>query len=649
MLDRLSKWKSNPALTIALGLMLTLAIVWLAVDRPEKAERRLVQRIESGKAVPHHFYVPVYLWRGLTVNVLLAGLTAAASFWAGRRFIQSPSLPGTPEPSRKWETGAVLFCALLAGLSAGIRLGHSTWGDEDYTVKTYINPQYERQADGELLIGQPVPLTDVLWHYKRPNNHVGYTFVARLVHDTFFTPGSEPSSPLFSETLVRLPAFVFGLLSVFSIAWMARVWGWSKGLPLVLVFYVTHPWLVRFSSDARAYSAVLAAVPLLLALFKLVTETGRWRWWLLLSLVQAWVFWCYWGVVYVLVPFQLALGLALFTTDKWCAHDKKALLGRWLVSGLISTMIIVQLMAPNLPQMLDYIRTSAGQLNGRMDLTWWQDAVALMLFGTPFHAWSDSAPYCIALEKMEWTTLTSAGMAAVVLAHTLVAGCMALWKEKTQRWLLLPVLGGPGLFLLHMFASGFRPYHWYLILYLPGLLVLLFAALAPCMEALTKFLFKPQEREPTLPLRALAAGFLAMAIGLAALTASPMRKTLQRHPLEPSRESVALMRKVFRPEHPDYGKESVTAGFTMFTEAYDPGMIRFQTLTELQQIIHSTHASGRDLFINFSSRPFCKANYPELFVWFDDPGKFQHIATLPGSFDAGTREVIKAVRPVQIP
>ena len=245
MLNRL---RSNLCLAVCLSLFLALLTAWVAIDRPEKAEKRLSERILSGKAVPHHFYVPVYLWRGLTLNVVLAGLASVAAVFAGRKV--SGSEVQIPKASRL-EQGAVAVCLLIAGLTSAVRLGHSTWGDEDYTVKTYINPQYELKADGRLT-QRPVEWHEVLWHSKRPNNHVGYTAMARLVHEQFFEPGDGPNDPIFSEKLVRLPAFLFGLLSVISLVWMARVWGWGRAVPVILVFYVTHPWLVRFASDARA-------------------------------------------------------------------------------------------------------------------------------------------------------------------------------------------------------------------------------------------------------------------------------------------------------------------------------------------------------------------------------------------------------------
>ncbi|MBL9114741.1 MAG: hypothetical protein JNJ83_07005 [Verrucomicrobiaceae bacterium] len=636
MLNRL---RSNLCLAVCLSLFLALLTAWVVIDRPEKAEKRLSERILSGKAVPHHFYVPVYLWRGLTLNVVLAGLASVAAVFAGRKICGSEVQ--IPKASRL-EQGAVAVCLLIAGLTSAVRLGHSTWGDEDYTVKTYINPQYELKADGRLT-QRPVEWHEVLWHFKRPNNHVGYTAMARLVHEQFFERGDAPSDPIFSETLVRLPAFLFGLLSVISLVWMARVWGWGRAVPVILVFYVTHPWLVRFASDARAYSVVLAGLPALWALGKLAVDSQKWRWWLLFTLSQAFVFWCYWGVVYLLVPLHVGLVWAIFRG----AHskpDRATALSRWFISATLSAGIIVLLMAPNLPQLLDFIRTSTDKIQGGMDLAWWEDALGSLLFGTPWNAWDRNAPLCVALELMDWRNTLSAGMAAVVLGLASIKGVMNLWKSS-ERWILVPILGGPALFFAHMSISGIKPYHWYLTLFFPGFLVLLLAGLSPFVNALVSFLTSGG-KSGLVPLRALASGFLLMAIGLAAFVARPMREILQKHPIEACRESVALTRKVTNPRHPDFNKDSITAGFTMFTEAYDPAMVRFQTLSELKALIQSAHSSGRELYVNFSSRAFCEAHYPELFTWFDDPARFQHVATLPGQFDAATREVVRAIRTV---
>jgi hypothetical protein len=63
---------------------------------------------------------------------------------------------------------------------------------------------------------------------------------------------------------------------------------------------------------------------------------------------------------------------------------------------------------------------------------------------------------------------------------------------------------------------------------------------------------------------------------------------------------------------------------------------------ELRALMQQARQSGRALYVNFSSRAFCEASFPELFQILNDPALFQVVQVLPGQFAAGTREVLKA-------
>lgn len=613
--------RTNRAFALALGLCVALLVTWLALDRPEKAERRLEERIASGKAVPHHFYVPVYLWRGLTLNLGVAALLAGACYYAGRK---SSDLPAAEVPARLSgvQRAAVVAALALAAVHGWQRLDHSTWGDEDYTVKLYIQPEVEQQEDGSLRFTERT-WPDVIWHGKRTNNHFGYTALAKLCHDSFFRPGSGPRDPYFSETLVRLPAFAAGLLSVLALTWMARVWRITAGLWLLLLLWVAHPWFVRFTSDARGYSMVLLCVPLLFGIAGRILQTGGWRWWLALAAVQTFCFWSYFAVFYILIPFHAGLLWAVMTVGGNKA-DRSVQAARWLVANLLSALVIIQLMAPLLPQLLDFIRASGSQIAGSITPTWWQDAAAYLLTGTPWNEWSNVNPLSISLGERSGVAFVIAVVTCGLFAALLLAGIVFTARDATRRWLLLPVLGAPVLFFAHMLGSGIKPYHWYLLLYYPGCLLLAGVALQG---------LKPRSLMP--------ACLLLTAVGFI-LASDAQRGALLRHPIEPCRESVELTRVIMNPRHPQYGSDSITAGFTMFTEAYDPGLVRFQTLDELRKLMSDAKSSNRQLYINFSSRAFCETHYPELFQLFNDPAHFELVAVLPGQFDAATREVLRA-------
>jgi hypothetical protein len=595
------------------------------VGRPEKAERRLQERVTSGKAVPWHFYTPVWLWRGLSSSLPLAALLVGVTAW-DKRILVPRDVPssGLPPGWSKFTPAMLSVITLYAVFNGMARMDLSIWGDEDYTIKTYIADQVTEQPDGSLQFEKP-SWANALWNFKRPNNHVGFTVLAKASHDAFFAPGKGPKDAFFSESLVRAPAYLAGLASIAALWWAAGVYGMRFAAWFVLpFFYVIHPWFMRFSSDARGYSILLLLIPLCLGAVGRAVQTGRWRWWLMLAFCQFYAMWTWPSVIYVIAALNLAVPCMCLTATAWTKEEKKLLLLRWLASGLLSAIAVVLLMAPLLPQMQDFMRTSGKGLEGGLDLHWAQDVLAYTLFGTPWFTWDAHNPLCHSIQHSaaKWGyLLVGAGM---LLSWAYGAWCMS--RERSQRWLLVVILGAPALMLLHLGLTGVRPYHWYLLIFLPGWVMLMLPVAQSWLKRQTKDWRKY--------------GLFALLLALFFLS-SKERSLLRHHPIEPNRESVFLTQQVTNPRHPDYGKESITAGFTMFTEAYDPTMVRFQTATELQELMKKARDSQRDLYINFGSRAFCEANYPELFHFFNDAAVFEVVKVLPGQFAAGTREVLK--------
>jgi hypothetical protein len=512
---------------------------------------------------------------------------------------------------------------LLAALYGWQRLGQSVWGDEDYTIKTYIEDQVTEQTNGSLRFEKP-SWASALWNFKRPNNHVGFTVLAKACHDWFFTPGTGPRDSFFSEPLVRAPAYLAGVLSVAALWWLAGVYGWQGGAVAALLFlYVQHPWYVRFSSDARGYSLLLLLIPLCLGAAGRAVQTGQWRWWCLLAGCQFYAMWTWVSSIYVIASLNLALPCMCWFASGWSKEERKTLLLRWLASGLMTAIAVVLIMAPLFPQLRDFMRSGAKGLEGGMNAAWGIDMLGYTWFGTPWYPWLLGNPLCVSIQQSGLTVVYV--LAGVGMLLLWVYGSVRLWKEEMQRWLLVVSLAAPLFMFLHLGLTSVKPYHWYLLLFLPGWLILVLPVLQSAVEPMLA--------------RGRCLLLLALLVTVSWL-AAPQRQMLLRYPIEANRESVFLTRQITNPRHPQYGSDSITAGFTMFTEAYDPTMVRFQTKAELEELIQKARDTKRDLFINFSSRGFCEANYPELFQLFNDKHLFESKAVLPGQFAASTREVL---------
>jgi hypothetical protein len=99
-------------------------------------EKRIQDFKEQGRVIAPETYVPVWLYKGLKLNLAIAGLLLLASPWLGRR--AAADMKFMPEPARprfaKWQ---YLACAAVMGFAAwqnAPRLFHSMWGDEEFNA-----------------------------------------------------------------------------------------------------------------------------------------------------------------------------------------------------------------------------------------------------------------------------------------------------------------------------------------------------------------------------------------------------------------------------------------------------------------------------------------------------------------------------------
>ena len=106
-----------------------------------------------------------------------------------------------------------------------------------------------------------------MWSFRKTTNHLGFSALARLSHDTFFVKKTGPTDPFFSEALIRLPVFIAGLLFIPALCWCCWVWGLRFGAVIALAA-VSHPWLMRFGSDGRAYGLIMMGMPVMLGMLE---------------------------------------------------------------------------------------------------------------------------------------------------------------------------------------------------------------------------------------------------------------------------------------------------------------------------------------------------------------------------------------------
>lgn len=603
-----------------------LLTVRIVIDRPVKEEKAIAKRKAEGKVVAPEAYVPVWLYKGLRMNLVIAGAVLLTSPWLGRR--RDPAMKFldalVTEPVKRWE---IIACVALMGVAAwhnAPRLHHSMWGDEEFNASRFMLDYVERAEDGTLEIKERSWVT-TLWNMRKPTNHLGYSFFARLTHDTFFEKKTGPADPWFSEALLRTPVFISGLLLIPAFLWALRVWGLRPWWGLLLL--LLHPWFTRFGVDGRGYGFIMLGATVMLGVLGRALQTGRWHWWLVFGFGGFFLVWSNLQGIYPVAALNLTALACLLRRD--LANPARWLLaGRWFVANMLTLMLIVGYLTPCWPQLQEFM--AKGEITGTLDARFWEDGICAWWFGQPWVPWDEPQnplrySMQISMQTLPW--LHVAGIAFFVVL--IIAGIVVLLKNRGQRVLLIFALGAPALMLLHMAVSHNRPYDWYFTTFLPGLFLMAAAGAESLMS---------RETRKLVPI----AG-LVVTVGLYAFITRQPRTLLRNHPIEPSRDSVALYRKVTNPRHPDIDKGVLSAAFTMYTEGYDPALHRFNSVEQLRTLMDESDRSTKPLFINVGflkfmrlkdeTRPSCEV--------IEDPAIFEHVATLHGLLPYTTRDVFR--------
>ncbi len=605
-------------------VFLALVAVLMMVPRPVKAEKMIEKRRAEGKLIPQESYIPVWLYKGLQMNLAVSGALLLASPWLGRwrksgmQFLQKPA-------SVTWTRTQTAACVLLLGYASwqnGPRLFHSMWGDEEFNASRFILDEVERQPDGTLKI-EPRSWGTTLWSVRKPTNHLGYSFFARLSHETFFQKTVDAGAPWFSEALLRAPVFVGGLLTLLLMLWSLRVWGlngwWSA------LFLMVHPWFVRFGVDGRGYGFVMLGVVALTGITGKALQTGRWRWWMAFGFVEFFILWSNFQSVYLLGALNVMV-LASLLDRRLTMAARWLLLSRWFAGNMLTTVLTLGYLSPCWPQMMEFM--AKGEIIGRMDALWWQDSLSAWLFGQPWSPLLDESNplrFAMTLSMQKWSLLHLAGI--LMFMGLLLYGLFKMACDRDRRVLLVLIIGGPALMLLHAFVSQLRPYDWYLLPFLPGLLMLMGAA----------FQGLAQWRQRT-SMIILGAAFLLFVF----ITRVP-RHLLRNYPLEASRESVASYRQITNPRNPDFDKEVISCGLAMYTEGYDPGLYRVKEVKELQALMDQADRTGKKLYVNVGFMSFVRSNeaYVPACDMIEDDSKFEHMRNFPGLLPYTTRDVYR--------
>lgn len=265
-------------------------------------------------------------WRSVAVlNLLVLG--ACAFYW--KRIWPRQALP--PLPPRPALSRHVLTLTLILVVAAVVRqinINQSLWYDELYSLVHFVFR---------------TPL-GVLTTYSAPNNHIGYTLLARLAID--------PAQV--TEVGFRIPSLVFGLVGVVAVYFLGLQLAGRTIALLAGAVMALHPWATSAAQEARGYSAMMALTALSTALLIRALDLKRNGSWLGVIVCNVTVAFIHPFSMFVIWGQQISAYLATLARPQ-PKGDRTILMAQVTAVYLLTNALILQLYAFILPQMYHYI------------------------------------------------------------------------------------------------------------------------------------------------------------------------------------------------------------------------------------------------------------------------------------------------------
>ncbi|MBW2234048.1 MAG: hypothetical protein JRG85_01440 [Deltaproteobacteria bacterium] len=602
-----------------LALLLVLLVVRIAFG-PNPWQDGVAERLAEGHKLRPVDYAQTWgWWTAAGIAPVLAALLASMPRWLVRDEAARVKRFARPGPAGRAFL-AITAAAMLAGAILALpRMSQSLFEDERYNVRWSIDGFYHRDRAGELRFHEPSWI-DTFWYYEWPNNHVPHTILARMSVKTWRAV-ARPAHRLVSEPALRVPAFLAGLVSIGGIALL----GWRLGHPgagaAAAWLLAVHPWHVRYASEARGYSLALALVPLtLVALFRAL-HRGTWGRWALFGVAQFLLLWTYPATLWFAVVFNAAAAVQILSRHRG-TPALRGQITRWLMANLAGALLWIRLMAPNLAQFAEYLKTPDQE---QIDMRWLQDVLSFLFAGAPWGRPTLNENY-FELSDLAATDPTLVWAVAAALMLLLLLG---LARLLTSRGPAAISAGALLLAPLLMVAAGTRGeahvHPQYLTLALPGLALFVGVGL----ETLTR----PLGRRG-------AAATLAIAIVAYAAFTGTQRHELRTRSIQPFRESVELTRPTLDPRAPE-NVAITTVAFSFPATYYDPRVHQIRSVEQLEAFMREADAEERALFVNLGRPNLAARRSRELMALVRNPELFEDVAFLPGILSRGARQVFR--------
>ncbi|MBW2394826.1 MAG: hypothetical protein JRG95_11190 [Deltaproteobacteria bacterium] len=554
---------------------------------------------------------------------MLLVLIASFRHWA--RPGRSTCDPALVSPATRWHpmflVGTILAMLALA-ISAAPRLDDSLWTDEKYMLVHSINGAYQVNDANEVEF-EPVSWGNTLFFYQKPNNHVPYSILARLSWEGW-RAFVQPEDLRAVETVVRMPALIFGVAGIATLAGLLARLGFPVAGILAAWILALHPWYLRYASEVRGYSLMLALLPLLIIFALRVLERTSWPRFVAYGACQTLLLWTYPGAIFVLIVINgIVLGRFWKTRTGGASTGAPPLL-RFAMTELLAGMVWLQLNLANMMQFLEYSKSWTSPITTKF----LNKTALLMLLGTP-------------TEEPHRGFVTMAGLFEdnpILLPILIVAsiaafllGCVRLARNGVEGRLALAVLVLPGpLTIVFAAIRGDHLYEWYVIHALPGLI----AGISLGMVWAGRVVPQGAARKGVI-------GMVALSYGASyAIASHPMRNVLRTRSIQPTFE---VLEAFGWPHHRDPAATRPVMTGTVYGDLdyYDPTTRSLRDSQSLIELMREADEAMLPLIVSFNRPELARKRNPAAVALLERPEFFENVGRFDGVFYKYRREVFR--------
>ncbi|MGI8602465.1 MAG: hypothetical protein ACR2OZ_05645 [Verrucomicrobiales bacterium] len=473
------------------GLLVLVVLVWKfqhAYGAPW--EGRLGRHLAAGKELRFEELIHVQIWWAACIDMMLVGVLLLLSpwwlHWAEDERSGRATVGASPRRLDR-RTWCWIGLGLLLALAVRVpRLDQTITRDEQDTLRRNIIG-FVYESGGDNPVAEIVDWKATLWEDKQANNPFLFSILARVTLRAWqWWEGAEPWR--INRVVLRLWAIIPGVLSLAALWWSIQRMGFARAAIIALYFGALHPFHVNFSTQARGYALVLLFASLIPGFSWIALERGKWRHWC--GLVA-----CFFGCLYSFpgsfyFTGSWAVILASYLGWRWLRwHDSsaRASLVRFAVTSCGAAFIFLPLVLPAVPQVAKWGREFRGALEHTWPVTAWSNYAAGVAKpnGPEVNewegGWNRGRPVTFRRGALEYLVQRYVpnepllfGFVFCLVPALMVVGLRQLCRRAPWAWIIFPASLFPAVLTYFIYRSGQTPYifHWYLIYFLPVVLLL---------------------------------------------------------------------------------------------------------------------------------------------------------------------------------